>query len=150
MGISLTTVGILIVRALSNGKVLKKHQYAFWIVIPVFMLLSPFIRFNIPFNVDLNSLFPEKTETVTVETVNDAAPVVTASGEVHEKSEYTGQNSNQMPQNEHVVINANEQEEVHYFATADNRAKKNHKYGNSSDVCKLFCLGSSHSCTAGL
>ena len=44
IGISVLTIGIIIVRTLSNGKILRKHQYAFWIVIPLFMLLSPFIR----------------------------------------------------------------------------------------------------------
>ena len=48
IGISLLTIGIIIVRALSNGKVLRKHQYAFWIVIPIFMMLFPFIKFNLP------------------------------------------------------------------------------------------------------
>ena len=39
IGITLITIGIIIVRALSNGKVLKKHQYAFWLAIPVFMMV---------------------------------------------------------------------------------------------------------------
>ena len=33
IGISILTIGIIIVRALSNGKVLRKHQYAFWIIV---------------------------------------------------------------------------------------------------------------------
>ena len=48
IGVSLITIGIIIVRALSNGKVLKKHQYAFWIVIPLYMILAPFIKFELP------------------------------------------------------------------------------------------------------
>ena len=34
IGITLITIGIIIVRALANGRVLKKHQYAFWLVVP--------------------------------------------------------------------------------------------------------------------
>ena len=48
IGVSLITIGIIVVRALSNGKVLKKHQYAFWIAIPLFMILAPFIKFDLP------------------------------------------------------------------------------------------------------
>ena len=84
MGISLITIGILIVRALSNGKVLKRHQYAFWIVIPVFMLLSPFIKISIPVNLDLNNLFPSKVQTSTAETVSEVPSAVIVPDEINE------------------------------------------------------------------
>ncbi len=48
IGITLLTLGIIVIRALSNGKVQRKHQYAFWIAIPLYMLLMPFIKINIP------------------------------------------------------------------------------------------------------
>ena len=35
IGITFITAVIIIVRALTNGKVLKKYQYAFWLIIPL-------------------------------------------------------------------------------------------------------------------
>ena len=32
-GITLLALGIIVIRALSNGKILRKHQYAFWIIV---------------------------------------------------------------------------------------------------------------------
>ena len=48
IGISLITAGMILIRALSNGKILKKHQYALWLIIPAFMILFPLVRFVIP------------------------------------------------------------------------------------------------------
>lgn len=77
IGISLITIGIIVVRALSNGKVLKKHQYAFWIAIPLFMILAPFIKFDLP-EIDLmNTSTSSKVETSEYEEVKDTSPVVT-------------------------------------------------------------------------
>ena len=76
IGISVLTIGIIIVRTLSNGKILRKHQYAFWIVIPLFMLLSPFIRFDLPVSVDWNVLFSAKAETTVAELSGDASSIV--------------------------------------------------------------------------
>ena len=76
IGVSLITIGIIIVRALSNGKVLKKHQYAFWIVIPLYMILAPFIKFELP-TIDL--MKPAATveiETAEYEEVKNTSPVV--------------------------------------------------------------------------
>lgn len=67
IGISVLTVGIIIVRALSNGKVLRKHQYAFWIVIPLYMILMPFIKINVPVADIVNILFTSNTEVATQE-----------------------------------------------------------------------------------
>ena len=49
-GVSLITAVIMIVRALTDGKMLRKHQYALWLLIPVFMIISPFIKIGIPVN----------------------------------------------------------------------------------------------------
>ena len=57
IGITLITIGIIIVRALANGRVLKKHQYAFWLVVPVCMVLLPFIKIDLPIVEDLKSVF---------------------------------------------------------------------------------------------
>ena len=48
IGITLITAGLILIRALSNGKILKKHQYALWLIIPAFMILFPLVRFVIP------------------------------------------------------------------------------------------------------
>lgn len=48
IGISLITAGMILIRALSNGKILKKHQYALWLIIPVCMILLPLVKFVIP------------------------------------------------------------------------------------------------------
>lgn len=77
IGITLITIGIIIVRALSNGKVLKKHQYAFWIIIPLYMILSPFIRFDDPLPgmiSSMNVLFPAKVESVTNDLPDNETP----------------------------------------------------------------------------
>ncbi|MBR2991744.1 MAG: extracellular solute-binding protein [Clostridiales bacterium] len=77
IGVSLITIGIIVVRALSNGKVLKKHQYAFWIVIPLYMILSPFIKFELP-SIDLmKPAASAEIETTEYEEVTDAPSVIT-------------------------------------------------------------------------
>lgn len=48
IGITLITAGLILIRALSNGKILKKHQYALWLIIPAFMILFPLVKFVIP------------------------------------------------------------------------------------------------------
>ena len=73
ISISILTIGIIIVRALSNGKVLRKHQYAFWIVIPLYMMLMPFIKIDVPLADIGNTLFTSNTEVATQE-VKEAVP----------------------------------------------------------------------------
>ena len=48
IGISMVTVLIMIIRRISDGKILKKHQYALWLLIPVYMIVSPFLKINLP------------------------------------------------------------------------------------------------------
>lgn len=62
LGISILTAGIIILRALTDGKILRKHQYALWLAIPIFMIVSPFLKISIP----VDTLFPAKPEAVTV------------------------------------------------------------------------------------
>lgn len=81
IGISILTIGIIIVRALSNGKVLRKHQYAFWIVIPLYMILMPFIKIDIPVVETIDRLFSSGTEIVSSVEENDAAPAVIVEAE---------------------------------------------------------------------
>lgn len=48
IGISLVAALIMIIRKLSDGKILKKHQYALWLLIPLYMIVSPFLKVNLP------------------------------------------------------------------------------------------------------
>ena len=74
IGISILTIGIIIVRALSNGKVLRKHQYAFWIVIPLYMVLFPFVKIDLPNEAVLKSWVYHDAETITYSVPDDAMP----------------------------------------------------------------------------
>ena len=76
IGISLLSLGIIIVRTLSNGKVLRKHQYAFWIAVPLYMILIPFVKIDVPLADIWNNMFASKTETATYEITDNASPVV--------------------------------------------------------------------------
>ena len=64
IGISLIAVVIMIIRRLSDGKMLKKHQHAIWLLIPLYMIVSPFLRINIPVAEELSFIIPSKTVTV--------------------------------------------------------------------------------------
>ena len=75
IGITILALGIIIIRALSNGKVLHKHQYAFWIIIPLFMVLFPFVKFNIPIAQVFDSISFQKAETATNIENNINSPV---------------------------------------------------------------------------
>ena len=48
IGISLISIGVIFIRALASGKILNKHQYAMWLIIPLCMILLPFVKINIP------------------------------------------------------------------------------------------------------
>ena len=76
IGISILTIGIIIIRALSNGKIRRRYQYAFWIVIPLYMVLMPFVRFDVPVADIWNNLFTAKTETATYKETDSISPVV--------------------------------------------------------------------------
>lgn len=76
IGISILTLGIIVIRALSDGKILHKHQYAFWIVIPLYMILVPFIKIDVPIEAIWNSLFIAKTDSVVYEAAEHESPKV--------------------------------------------------------------------------
>ena len=63
IGISIITIVLMIIRYLSNGRILKKHQYAMWLIIPVCMLLFPFLRISIPVPEELVPYIPVREET---------------------------------------------------------------------------------------
>lgn len=70
IGISLVTVFILIIRKYSDGKILKRHQYALWLLIPAFMFIFPTARINVPvpevFSLE-QMVIADKENTVVVE-----------------------------------------------------------------------------------
>ncbi|MBR2549247.1 MAG: extracellular solute-binding protein [Clostridiales bacterium] len=78
IGITLLTLGIIIIRALSNGKIRRRYQYAFWIVIPLFMILMPFVKIDVPVADIWNTVFTSKTGTATYENADNVSPIVVA------------------------------------------------------------------------
>lgn len=48
IGLSLVAVFTMIIRKKFDGKILKKHQYALWLLIPVFMIMCPLMKIDIP------------------------------------------------------------------------------------------------------
>ena len=62
IGISLITIAIIVIRRLSDGKIQRRLQYAIWILIPLYMILSPFIKINVPVSDELYYLFTTKIE----------------------------------------------------------------------------------------
>lgn len=58
IGISLIAIVIMIVRAISDGKIQRRQQYALWLFIPVYMIISPFLSINIPVNEGIYSVLP--------------------------------------------------------------------------------------------
>lgn len=129
IGITLITIGIIIVRALSNGKVLKKHQYAFWIVVPVCMVLLPFIKIDLPIVEDLNSVFAKTNETVTYDAVKYDV-ICNISAEDAVSAESAGQISsadksiNEEPDNLPVIDSEDELITNHYIEPSDNKTKE--------------------------
>ena len=64
IGISFITVVIILIRALTNGKVLKKYQYAMWLLIPIYMFFFPFVKINVPLAEKISTPFQTKNNTV--------------------------------------------------------------------------------------
>ena len=76
IGITILSIGIIIVRALSNGKILRKYQYAFWIAIPLYMILMPFVKIDVPVADIWNNIITSKTETTTYDVTDNDSPAV--------------------------------------------------------------------------
>lgn len=72
IGISFITVVIILIRALTNGKVLKKYQYAMWLLIPIYMIVFPFVKINIPLAEKISTSFQTQNNTVTEVVVDDS------------------------------------------------------------------------------
>lgn len=76
IGVSLIAVAIMIIRLLANGRMLKRHQYAIWLLIPIYMLAAPFIKINVTVADSLSNLIPDNVEQVIYEKAygNDVLP----------------------------------------------------------------------------
>ena len=110
IGISILSLGIIIIRALSNGKVLRKHQYAFWIVIPLYMILMPFVKIDVPVTDIWNNLFTPKTETATYEAEDYVSPIVLSENIQTDQDISVNQNTEIIEiQNEPELIDEQEQ-----------------------------------------
>lgn len=86
IGISFITLVIIIVRALSDGKILKRHQYAIWLIIPVCMILLPFLNINVQIVKENETVLPEINETVSFNDPGNTAMVVQIENDQNEQT----------------------------------------------------------------
>ena len=107
IGVTLIAAAIMLVRRLADGRMLKRHQYAIWLLIPLYMLISPFLRIKVTVTDEISSMIPEAFEKAVYENAyfEDAEPfadlekddlpeVVFEQGEVQEQAEDTEALSN--------------------------------------------------------
>ena len=71
IGVSLIAIVIMIIRRLSNGKMLKRHQYAMWLLIPIYMIVSPFLKISVPIAEELEMLIPATAKIASYEIVQE-------------------------------------------------------------------------------
>ena len=74
IGVSLIAILIIVIRALSNGKIQKRQQYALWLAVPVYMLVAPFVKINVSVAAEIRSFLPVK-ETVIAEAAAESNEV---------------------------------------------------------------------------
>lgn len=107
IGVTLIAAAIMLIRRLAEGRMLKRHQYAIWLLIPLYMLISPFLRIKVTVTDEISSMIPKAFEKAVYENAyfDDAVPfaelekddlpeVVFEQGEVLEQSEDTEALSN--------------------------------------------------------
>lgn len=100
IGVTLIAAAIMLIRRLADGRMLKRHQYALWLLIPLYMLISPFLRIKVTVTDEISSMIPEAFEKAVYENayIDDAVPfaelekddlpeVVFEQGEVQEQAE---------------------------------------------------------------
>ena len=126
IGISVLTLGIIIVRALSNGKILRKYQYAFWLAIPLFMILFHFVRIDLPNATELKSLFSHDAETTICKATTDIAPTVQIEN-VPIETVRVEKSINLEPHSDPEAIEKKEQIANYVAATSENTKKANQK-----------------------
>ncbi len=73
IGVTLIASAIMLIRRLANGRMLKRHQYAIWLLIPIYMIVSPFLKISVPVADELSSLIPVAVEKAVYENayIND-------------------------------------------------------------------------------
>ena len=69
IGVSLIAAAIMLIRRLAGGRMLRRHQYALWLLIPLYMIASPFIKINVPVAEEISNLIPANMEQVIYENV---------------------------------------------------------------------------------
>ncbi len=102
IGVTLIAAAIMLIRRLADGRMLKRHQYAIWLLIPLYMLISPFLRIKVTVTDEISSMIPEAFEKAVYENayIDDAVPfaelekddlpeMVFEQGEVQEQAEDT-------------------------------------------------------------
>ena len=107
IGVTLIAAAIMLIRRLAEGRMLKRHQYAIWLLIPLYMLISPFLRIKVTVTDEISSMIPEAFEKAVYENAyfedaelfadfekDDLPEVVFEQGEVQEQAEDTEALSN--------------------------------------------------------
>lgn len=139
IGISVLTLGIIIVRALSNGKVLRKYQYAFWIAIPLYMILMPFVKIDVPVADIWNNIFTSKMETTTYDVTDNDSPAVIVEDLQIENDAFVNQTNipgDNIPVNE--TIREQAQIPVNYVAVSKVKANESKKIESILQNCCYF------------
>ena len=90
----------MLIRRLADGRMLKRHQYAIWLLIPLYMLISPFLKISVPVADEISSLIPAAFENAVYDNtyIDDVVPfaelekddlpeVLFEQGEVQEQAE---------------------------------------------------------------
>ena len=140
IGITILTIGIIIVRALSNGKILRKYQYAFWIAIPLYMILIPFVKIDIPLADIWNNMFASKNETATYEIIDNDSPMdITEELQMNNEVPDTQTVASVDIQNEQENIHEPEQIPVNLVAVSNVKANESKKIETLLKKCS-YCV----------
>lgn len=121
IGISVLAVLIMIIRKLSDGKILKKHQYALWLLIPLYMIVSPFLKIDLPI-----------LEAPAVQVVTSQSEVVSENVTGNVDIEPIQPDSNNQEQTVYPETNKNN--------SVENRAVENKTHLNIIDLLTIISL----------
>ena len=83
IGVTLVAAAIMLIRRLAGGRMLKRHQYAIWLLIPLYMAVSPFLKISVPIADELSSFIPVTVEKAVYENayINDVFELEKADSE---------------------------------------------------------------------
>ena len=138
-GITLLALGIIVIRALSNGKILRKHQYAFWIIIPIYMILMPFVKIDVPVADIWNNLFTSKIETVTNESTVNISPAVVVEDKKTEQAVHDDQSaSDHKTQNTPELINKHEKKPEKHAVVSNEKTNESGKINIILRECSML------------